>query len=193
MAIGWLEGQVDVSDTAVQTDDVASEYVARVEADLARNAEEQERIGREIEAMRVRLDRLRRNQAVLMGVKSALIRESQEETAPPAPAAPSAPTQGTTAGKPDASARVATRGARGAKPTLVDLVCSHLSGQSEPRSAAEVTEDIARSHPDRQTKITVVRATLESLVAQGRVRRSKQGRSVFYSSATPSTGTSSAD
>lgn len=198
VAIGWTEGQVDVSDSAVQTDDVAAEYVARVERDLADNAEEQERIGREIEAMRQRLDRLRRNHAVLMGVRSALIREGGQETAQaasPVPADSSAPTQGTTIGEHDASGRAATRGPRGgvegAKPTLVDLVCSHLSGQSEPRSAVEVTEDIARSHPDRQAKITVVRATLESLVAQGRVRRSKQGRSVFYSSTTqsaPSTG-----
>jgi DNA-binding transcriptional regulator PaaX len=45
--------------------------------------------------------------------------------------------------------------------------------------------DIAQNHPDRTVKITVVRATLEALVAQGRVRRTKQGRSVFYHSTTP--------
>jgi hypothetical protein len=195
VAIGWTEGQVDVSDTAVRAEDVASEYVTRVEQDLAENAEEQERIGREIEAMRQRLDRLRRNQAVLMGVRSVLIRERGEENAQATssvPAESSAPTKETTTREQKASGRAEARGprggAKGAKPTLVDLVCSHLSGQSEPRSAGEVTEDITRSHPDRQAKITVVRATLESLVAQGRVRRSRQGRSVFYSSTTPSEG-----
>ncbi|WP_318219069.1 hypothetical protein [Streptomyces sp. SCL15-6] len=191
---------MDVSDTAVRTDDVASEYVTRVEQDLAENAEEQERIGREIETMRQRLDRLKRNHAVLMGVRSVLIRERAEENAratSPEPAESSAPTEETTPREQKASgrseARGPHRGAKGAKPTLVDLVCSHLSGQPEPRSAGEVTEDIARSHPDRQAKITVVRATLESLVAQGRVRRSRQGRSVFYSSTTPSDGTPSTD
>ncbi|WP_307134795.1 hypothetical protein [Streptomyces aurantiacus] len=179
-----------MSDTAAQIDDVASEYVARVEQDLADNAEEQERTGREIEAMRQRLDRLRRNQAVLMGVRSVLISERGQE---PAQAVSSVPAKETATGEEEASGQVVTReprgGVKGAKPTLVDLVCSHLSGQSEPRSAGEVTEDITRSHPDRQPKITVVRATLESLVAQGRVRRSKQGRSVFYGSTTPVDGT----
>ncbi|MEV5493444.1 hypothetical protein AB0L47_36660 [Streptomyces bobili] len=166
---------------------------------MAENAEEQERIGREIETMRQRLDRLKRNQAVLMGVRSALIRERGEETARATSSVPvesSAPTEGATIREQKAPGRAEARGSRGGakgtRPTLVDMVCSHLSEQSEPRSAGEVTEDIARSSPDRQAKITVVRATLESLVAQGRVRRSKQGRSVFYSSTTPSDGTPSA-
>ncbi|MEU1371561.1 hypothetical protein ABZ454_36325 [Streptomyces sp. NPDC005803] len=180
-----------MSDTAVQTDDVALQYVARVDQDLADNAEEQERIGREIEAMQQRLNTLRRNRTVLMGVRSALLRESEAE---PAQTASSAPTVEVTNVE-DASGQPVTQAPRestkSSKPTLVDLVCSYLSGQSEPRAAGEVTEDIAKKHPDRQVKITVVRATLESLVAQGRVRRNRQGRSVFYSSTTPLNGTPS--
>ncbi|MGW7648276.1 hypothetical protein [Streptomyces bobili] len=165
-----------------------------MEQDLADNAEEQERIGREIEAMQRRLETLRRNRAVLTGVRSALLQRSGEESGQPASSVPAGEPAN---GERDISGAPVTQGVRGgakaSKPTLVDLVCSHLSGQPEPRSAGEVTEDIAQNHPDRQVKITVVRATLESLVAQGRVRRSKQGRSVFYSSTSPLNGTPSAD
>ncbi|MEH0548874.1 hypothetical protein QA802_39155 [Streptomyces sp. B21-105] len=66
-------------------------------------------------------------------------------------------------------------------PTLRELVVGHLTGKGEPRSALEVTEALSGAHPERGIKITVVRSTLEALVAKGQVRRSKQGKSVFYS------------
>jgi predicted transcriptional regulator len=65
-------------------------------------------------------------------------------------------------------------------PTLRDLVLDHLGGQSEPRSAAEVTTGLAEAHPDRTFQGTVVRNTLEALVAKGHVQRNKQQKSVFY-------------
>ncbi|MET7703677.1 BlaI/MecI/CopY family transcriptional regulator [Streptomyces sp. NPDC005485] len=67
-----------------------------------------------------------------------------------------------------------------AQPTLGTLIHDHLSGQSEPRSAAEVTTALSQSHPERGVKNTVVRTTLEGLVAKGRVERAKQGTSVYY-------------
>ncbi|KRD20948.1 MULTISPECIES: hypothetical protein [unclassified Streptomyces] len=66
-------------------------------------------------------------------------------------------------------------------PTLRDLVVGHLTREGEPRSALEVTDALTGAHPERGVKITVVRSTLEALVAKGQVRRSKQGKSVFYS------------
>jgi hypothetical protein len=66
--------------------------------------------------------------------------------------------------------------------TLVDLVTAHLTGQGEPRSAAEVGTSLTQAHPDRKIQTTVVRNTLEALVAKGQALRSKQGRSVYYSS-----------
>ncbi|MFJ3308755.1 hypothetical protein ACIPSA_38075 [Streptomyces sp. NPDC086549] len=66
------------------------------------------------------------------------------------------------------------------QPTLVELVRRHLSGQSEPRSAAEVTTALGESHPDRSIKTTVVRTTLEGLVAKNHAQRTKQGTSVYY-------------
>ncbi|MBA4863161.1 hypothetical protein H1V43_17585 [Streptomyces sp. PSKA54] len=65
-------------------------------------------------------------------------------------------------------------------PTLRELVLHHLGGQSEPRSAAEVTTGLAEAHPDRTFQGTVVRNTLEALVAKGHVQRNKQQKSVFY-------------
>jgi hypothetical protein len=69
-----------------------------------------------------------------------------------------------------------------AKPTLVELVRSHLAEQNEPRSAAEVTSALGKSHPERGIKTTVVRTALEGLVARNLAQRTKQGSSVFYTS-----------
>ncbi|WP_409235740.1 hypothetical protein [Streptomyces sp. PA5.6] len=71
-------------------------------------------------------------------------------------------------------------------PTLVELIADHLGQQTEPRSAAEITTALGQALPDRTIKTTVVRTTVEGLVAKGRVQRTKQGSSVFYTS-TPAT------
>ncbi|MFE9680242.1 hypothetical protein [Streptomyces sp. NPDC006285] len=69
------------------------------------------------------------------------------------------------------------------KPTLVELIRDHLGRQSEPRSSAEVATALAEAHPDRDIKPKVVRTTVEGLVARGQVQRTKQGSSVFYTTA----------
>ncbi|WP_280885218.1 hypothetical protein [Streptomyces sp. LBL] len=66
------------------------------------------------------------------------------------------------------------------QPKLVDLVRSHLGEQSEPRSAAEIATALDQAHPDRNIKTTVIRTTLEGLVARTQAQRGKQGSSVFY-------------
>ncbi|MFJ4692228.1 hypothetical protein [Streptomyces sp. NPDC088766] len=68
------------------------------------------------------------------------------------------------------------------QPSLVFLVREHLAGRSEPRSAAEVAQSLGEQHPERGIKTTVVRSTLEGLVAKNQAQRSKQGSSVFYTS-----------
>ncbi|MEU6546208.1 hypothetical protein [Streptomyces sp. NPDC046859] len=65
-------------------------------------------------------------------------------------------------------------------PSLVELVRGHLAERQEPRSAAEVASALAEQYPERGVKATVVRSTLEGLVARNQAHRSKQGRSVFY-------------
>jgi hypothetical protein len=66
------------------------------------------------------------------------------------------------------------------QPTLVDLVRDHLTGQHEPRSAAEIATALNQQHPEREIKAKIVRLTVEGLVAKNQVQRTKQGRSVFY-------------
>ncbi|MEU3731401.1 hypothetical protein AB0E81_18535 [Streptomyces sp. NPDC033538] len=66
------------------------------------------------------------------------------------------------------------------RPTLVELVRTHLVEQSEPRSAAEVTTALGQAHSGRTIKTTVVRTTLEGLVAKNQAQRTKQGTSVYY-------------
>ncbi|MFE4334426.1 BlaI/MecI/CopY family transcriptional regulator [Streptomyces sp. NPDC056831] len=60
------------------------------------------------------------------------------------------------------------------------MIHSHLEQQSEPRSATEISAALTKAHPDRGVKTTVVRTTLEGLVAKSQAQRTKQGSSVFY-------------
>jgi hypothetical protein len=72
------------------------------------------------------------------------------------------------------------RGKNGRQVLLRDLLLELLSGHSEPRLAAELREELLSKHPDREPSPQVVRNTLESLVAKGRIQRYKQNRSVMY-------------
>ncbi|WP_237330397.1 hypothetical protein [Streptomyces sp. BA2] len=84
---------------------------------------------------------------------------------------------------PKFAAKKATAPASG--PSLVELIHSHLGQRNEPRSAAEITTALTWACPERTIKTTVVRTTVEGLVAKGRAHRTKQGSSVFYTTATP--------
>jgi len=44
---------------------------------------------------------------------------------------------------------------------------------------------LTQAHPDRTIKTTVVRTTVEGLVARSHAHRTKQGSSVFYTAAAP--------
>ncbi|MGW1803397.1 BlaI/MecI/CopY family transcriptional regulator [Streptomyces sp. NPDC001984] len=83
----------------------------------------------------------------------------------------------TAAGKKPAGDITAVKATR---PTLVELIRSHLTEQSDPRSAAEVASALDTAHPERGIKTTVVRTTLENLVAKNQAQRTKQGSSVYY-------------
>ncbi|MGW7658779.1 hypothetical protein [Streptomyces sp. NPDC054756] len=86
---------------------------------------------------------------------------------------------GTGTGKGTGTAEAAAASAA-SSPSLVELVRGHLAERQEPRSAAEVASALAERYPERGVKATVVRNTLEGLVARNQAHRSKQGRSVFY-------------
>ncbi|MER5201295.1 hypothetical protein ACWD3J_48275 [Streptomyces sp. NPDC002755] len=182
------------------TTELTSQYTAQVTADLERNAKEQERVSAEIAALQEQLAAFQRNHTVLVSIQQAI-------ATAPAPDTPAQPSD--TAAVPNPRKKAATsrtskpaqprkaasqpagkktdrtradraEPAQTAQPTLVDLVRAHLTKQSEPRSAAEIATALGQAHPERTIKTTVVRTTLEGLVAKTQAQRSKQGSSVFY-------------
>ncbi|MGW3147143.1 MULTISPECIES: BlaI/MecI/CopY family transcriptional regulator [Streptomyces] len=197
-----------MSESTVPVTELASQYIAQVTGDLERNMKEQERIGTEIAALQEQLAVLQHDHTVLANMHQALGVEAAApavtDTTPDSAVVPS-PRQKTSAeSAPSKSARTrkssasagrtsprkqvakkkpaakAASPAQSAQPTLVELVRRHLSEQSEPRSAAEVTTALDQAHPERSIKTTVVRTTLEGLVAKNHAQRTKQGTSVFY-------------
>ncbi|ALO91628.1 Putative regulatory protein [Streptomyces hygroscopicus subsp. limoneus] len=93
------------------------------------------------------------------------------------PVAKKAVAKKATAGKPAATKASPSEPAQ---PTLIELVRRHLAEQTEPRSAAEVSEALIQAYPERGIQRKVVRTTLENLVARNGAQRTKQGTSVFY-------------
>ncbi|MCW7941328.1 hypothetical protein AAW14_04505 [Streptomyces hygroscopicus] len=184
--------------------ELTSQYAAQVTSDLERNAKEQVRISADIAALQEQLSALQHDHTVLVNVQQALglpptpvlPAATSESATVPTPrrknsaepvgkrtrAKESAGTQSRTAGKRSTPKKPAdkTAAAKAARPTLVELVRSHLTEQSEPRSAADVATTLGQAHPDRGIKITVVRNTLEGLVAKNQAQRTKQGASVHY-------------
>ncbi|MGW0337398.1 hypothetical protein ACWD0J_37220 [Streptomyces sp. NPDC003011] len=186
--------------------ELTSQYIAQVTADLERNTKEQERIGGELAALQEQLTALQRDHMVLVNIQRAIEASpapaesaaSSDAVAVPAPRKKTVAKSGAgsrerttkksasksrqgTAGKPAAEQRAGQAAAeKTAQPTLVDLVRRHLAEQSEPRSAAEIATALGQAHPERGVKTTVVRTTLEGLVARNQAQRSKQGSSVFY-------------
>ncbi|MFI0716044.1 BlaI/MecI/CopY family transcriptional regulator [Streptomyces inhibens] len=86
---------------------------------------------------------------------------------------------------PSTAAPTKTKAKSGAKgkaqqPLLGDLLMELLTRHDEPRLAKELRDELREKHPSRNPTPQVVRNTLESLVAKGRIQRHKQQRSVMY-------------
>jgi hypothetical protein len=156
---------------ATLTTDLVTHYSARLASDLARNAEEQDSVRTQLEQLEARLSALQHDHAVLMTMLQAL------ETGIPFPQPSAAPGEDVTGGAPD---RPGAEGREQRVPTLVSLVRTHLTERSGPCSAREVAATLSEVHPGRTFKTTVVRTTLEGLVARGDIRRIKKGHSVRY-------------
>ncbi|MGW1161952.1 hypothetical protein ACWD5Q_21755 [Streptomyces sp. NPDC002513] len=198
-----------MSETTTATTDLTSQYASQVTDDLERNVKEQDRVSAEIATLQQQLAALQHDHVVLVNMQQALgltpppagPAATSDRATVPAPRRKPAAKSGTdkqakpkksaparsrtTAGKPAAkqpakqpAAQPTT--AQQAEPTLVELVRRHLTEQSEPRSAAEITTALGQVHPERGIKTTVIRTTLEGLVARNQAQRSKQGTSVFY-------------
>ncbi|MEU6540179.1 hypothetical protein [Streptomyces sp. NPDC047000] len=185
---------------------LTDQYRSRVAADLESNGREQERLATEIAALQKQLSVLQHEQSVLTHVQEVLgaapqaqaLAADDSSVPPPRKRTPASaashkatrakkPTGGN--GKPTrkavpekaSAAKSAVTTPTSSQPTLVELVRDHLAQHHEPRSAAEVAASLGQAHPDRGVKTTVVRSTLEGLVAKNRIQRTRQGSSVFYS------------
>ncbi|WP_028801160.1 hypothetical protein [Streptomyces sp. 142MFCol3.1] len=189
-----------MAETTTVTTELTSQYSAQVAGDLERNLKEQERIAGEIEALQAQLSALQHDHSVLVNVQQALgvpaplaAPAPEAAAAVPAPRKKAATASGTGRKPRTAKKSVDTPRAKSSKktggvtptassslPKLVDLVRDHLADSGEPRSAAEVATALGQQHPERAIKNTVVRTTLEGLVAKNQAQRSKQGSSVFY-------------
>ncbi|MGV9914670.1 hypothetical protein ACWEWD_15075 [Streptomyces tendae] len=77
------------------------------------------------------------------------------------------------------SAKAGAKG-KSRQPLLGDLLLELLGKHDGPRLAKELRDELLVKHPDRNPTPQVVRNTLESLVAKGRIQRHKQQRSVMY-------------
>ncbi|WP_329281279.1 hypothetical protein [Streptomyces sp. NBC_01451] len=194
------------SKTPTPTTELTSQYIAQVGNDLERNVKEQDRIGAEIDALQEQLRALRHDHTVLTNMRNALgATDTAAQPVPEADAAPSVPRQKApsqpgagkrvrakkaavaqggeavkkpAAKKPESAAKATA--SKTAQPTLVELIRRHLTDQKEPRSAAEIATALGQAHPDRNIKPTVVRTTVEGLVAKSLAQRTKQGNSVYY-------------
>ncbi|MEV8209678.1 hypothetical protein [Streptomyces sp. NPDC079189] len=197
-----------MSEIQVHATGLASQYIAQVTGDLERNVKEQERLSAEIEALQEQLGALQHDHSVLVSMQEALGGASPAGEADTT-AAPTVPRQATAEAKQSKPKKAVATSAKATaskksvakapsakasspkassakapkadtKPTLVNLIRGHLEQQSEPRSATEISAALTKAHPDRGVKTTVVRTTLEGLVAKSQAQRTKQGSSVFY-------------
>ncbi|MEU0785122.1 hypothetical protein ABZ341_26515 [Streptomyces sp. NPDC006173] len=137
-----------------------SRYVEQAASDLEENRRRQRELTDKISA-------LRQEEAMLLDILS--LAERYEVL--PDPSRVPEQTHATVPGAKGASRRS----------LLGSVLLELLAGHDEPRLAKEVREELLVKHPDRSPTPQVVRNTLESLVAKGRVQRHKQQRAVMYS------------
>ncbi|MFE4856535.1 hypothetical protein [Streptomyces sp. NPDC056670] len=170
-----------------------SQYAAQIQSDLDSNVAEREQIAGQISTLQEQLSVLEDNHALLASMQQAIgpgspapakakdkaARKTAGAAAPRIPQARKAAKSATRAPKKQAQPAAKAK-ASGNAPTLRDLVASHLAQSGEPRSAAEITAGLTDAHPQRNIAGTVVRNTLENLVAKGQAQRTRQNRSVFY-------------
>ncbi|TXR99799.1 hypothetical protein EAO73_28215 [Streptomyces sp. col6] len=178
--------------TNISARSITTDYAQRVADDLSANRDEQERVRSELDRLRDELVRLEESEQVLTKMQDVLggapKQTAKQGKSPKAAAVPASRRSSSTAstGKSGAAGgrKAARKSASASKPggaTWLELATAYLGGQGEPRSAAEVSDALSKAHPERTVQVTVVRNALEQGVAQSLLERSKQGRSVFYS------------
>ncbi|MFC8225399.1 hypothetical protein [Streptomyces sp. NPDC057287] len=186
---------------------VTAGYAQKVTEDLAVTKSEQERVRAELTRLQGELRQLEESEQVLVKMQVVLAdagespseqsKGGKKTSVPAARRAKSVSAQQKVArkAKPTKAGSETPAGksvpAKGTgEETWAALASSYLAGQSEPKSAAEVSAALTEAHPQRKVQATVVRNALEQGVARGLLERSKQGRSVYY---TPVDSTASAE
>ncbi|WP_031010147.1 hypothetical protein [Streptomyces sp. NRRL F-5727] len=175
--------------TDESTGTLRSRLVDQAASDLEENRRRQQELAERIAV-------LRQEEALLTGIlnlaqryegfadPSRLPEQLQDEPALPKAKRASAgaaarrpePARASSAGaSPKAGAKAKSR-----RPLLGDLLLELLGRHDGPRPAKELRDELLAKHPDRAPTPQVVRNTLESLVAKGRLRRHKEQRSVMY-------------
>ncbi|MEV0175525.1 hypothetical protein AB0I00_30985 [Streptomyces sp. NPDC050803] len=170
--------------TSQSTATLRSRYLDQAASDLEQNRREQQELTE-------RITQLKREEALLAEIlnlaeryegfadASRLPEQAQDEPvvakAKRTPSGAAAKRSTAASAKPKPEAKDKSR-----QPLLGDLLADLLGAYDEPRLAKELRDELLKKHPDRNPTPQVVRNTLESLVAKGRIRRHKQKRSVMY-------------
>lgn len=149
-----------------------SRYVEQAASDLQENR----RLQRELTS---RISALRQEEAMLMDILR--LAERYEGLPDPSPYRTRLPYRTRHPCRTRRPRRCPTPRGRRVGPCSGVFCWSFSCGHDEPRLAKEVREELLAKHPDRSPTPQVVRNTLESLVAKGRVQRHKQQRAVLYS------------
>ncbi|MFE6946493.1 hypothetical protein [Streptomyces chartreusis] len=183
---------------------IQQRYAPQLAADLEKNLAAQERLRTEERWLRATLKSLPTLSDLPQEAPGAPEATPEPEPSRTAAETPIPPPRGEESRPPAASARKAARSKGGTKapaakattrksttagntsrksggPTLGGLVLAVLNNNpGEPRTAAEVTEDLAREYPERARDTNNVRNALEGLVAKSLIERSKQKNTVHY-------------
>ncbi|WP_392896557.1 hypothetical protein [Streptomyces sp. LN699] len=119
--------------------------------------------------------------------KAAATKATATKSAEPKAAAVAAEPKPAAAKQPAAKKPVAKKAAASDKNQvpLTELIHQHLTGQTEPKTAGEISQALAIAHPDRSLNDNLVRTSTERLVARSLAERAKQGSTVYYTATRP--------
>ncbi|GJF33990.1 hypothetical protein KNE206_66900 [Kitasatospora sp. NE20-6] len=169
--------------TSQSTATLRSRYVAQAASDLEENRRRQQDLTGQLKS-------LQQEEALLIDIMtlaehyqdgaepSPLPEQAQDEPVPARPQRRAKSAPGAAASRTGAAR--ADRKGQAQRPLLGDILLELLAGYGEPRLAKDLRDELMAKHPAREPTPQVVRNTLESLVAKGRVQRHKEERSVMY-------------
>lgn len=194
--------------TATNAAHIKADYAEQIRGDLSANQTAQEQTRIDLQRLQEELGQLEDNERVLLKMQEALgiaaepattqvAKRRARRTSVPAARSGSPEEEKTAAVKSEVdktsqTPKIAAKARTPKKtegPSWLELVSAVITGQTEPKSAAEVTDMMGAAHPERKVQAAVIRNTLEQGVARGLLERSKQGRSVYYNpTSSPATG-----